>query len=102
MTLSLSAVLGFLSHRSPGQPLLWVRILGSRAVFEGSAVASAMPSAEDPQLDRRDLFPPLCMGTQGVIMEAQAIDLTGDRQLFFGPQREAVAHAANLKCVISG
>lgn len=35
-------------------------------------------------------------------MEAQAIELTGGCQLFFGPKREAVAHAANLKCVISG
>lgn len=42
------------------------------------------------------------MGTQGVITEAQAIGLTGDRQLFFRPEREAVAHAAILKCVISG
>lgn len=42
-------ILGFPSHGSPGQPLLWVRILGSEAVFEVSAVASAVPSAEDPQ-----------------------------------------------------
>lgn len=41
-------------------------------------------------------------------MEAQAIDLTGDCQLFFGPKREAVALAANpemrdqwMRCVLS-
>lgn len=35
-------------------------------------------------------------------MEAQAIGLTGDSLLFLGPKSEAVAHAPNLKCVVSG